>query len=196
MKPYKILDATEFDDTPCASVRYIEAAHGSCYRISIESFDAVVIRTAKRHETDQYGWYKRHTPRRVGYLTFFPGEAKYDGQDIDGGVIWKAYVSSQFRRKGLATAMLDFARHSRPEKDIRHSSLLSDDAKGWAAATPNANDVLALRARLLAESRAAQEAAALAQEAAVAADRTVVRPTALADARRAAEKAAAFLAAA
>lgn len=43
-------------------------------------------------------------------------------------------VSSQHRGKGLATAMLDYARKDYP--DLHHSRTLTDDGRGFAAATP------------------------------------------------------------
>lgn len=78
---------------------------------------------------------------RCGSLTWFGGTATYDGSNIDGGVIHKAYVSSQHRRKGLATALLRVARSRFPDKDIRHSNALSADGAAWAAATPTPNDL-------------------------------------------------------
>lgn len=79
--------------------------------------------------------------RRCGRLTWFGGCPTYDGSNIDGGVIYKTYVSSQHRRKGVATAMLGYARNLYPQKDIRHSNALSDDGAAFAAATPTPNDL-------------------------------------------------------
>lgn len=79
--------------------------------------------------------------RRCGRLSWFGGRPAYDGSNIDGGVIYKTYVSSQHRRKGIATGMLDHARTLHPEKDIRHSTALSDDGAAFAAATPTPNDL-------------------------------------------------------
>lgn len=83
---------------------------------------------------------------RVGYLTWFGGNPEYTGSNIDGGVIYKAYVSSKHRRKGVATALLDLARQMFPDKDIRHSCALSDDGAAFAAATPTPNDLPRRRA--------------------------------------------------
>lgn len=80
--------------------------------------------------------------RRVGYLSWFPGHPEYNGSNIDGGVIYKTYVSSPHRRKGVATAMLRHARALHPEKDIRHSSALSEDGFAFARATPTQNDLM------------------------------------------------------
>lgn len=79
--------------------------------------------------------------RRCGSLSWFGGRPSYDGSNIDGGVIFKTYVSSQHRRKGVATAMLNHARNLHPERDIRHSNALSEDGAAFAAATPTANDL-------------------------------------------------------
>ena len=81
--------------------------------------------------------------RRIGSLSWFGGkiDRKEDGtpddrSNINGGVIYKAYVSSQFRRKGVASAMLDFARERYPDKEIRHSKALSDDGRAWSENKP------------------------------------------------------------
>ena len=81
--------------------------------------------------------------RRIGGLTWFPGrvEKKEDGSyddasNVNGGVIHGVHVSTQFRRKGIASAMLDYARELHPEKEIRHSSALSEDGKAWADKKP------------------------------------------------------------
>ena len=92
---------------------------------------------------------KLPAPRRVGTLSLFTGktERAEDGTPVDqlprshpqhssinGGAIWKTYVSSQHRRKGLASAMLHFARERYGE--VRHSPLLSEDARAWAKEMP------------------------------------------------------------
>lgn len=78
---------------------------------------------------------------RAGYLSWFSGAPEYDGHNIDGGVIHKVYVSPPHRRKGVATAMFEFARELNPDMDIRHSNALTDDGAAFAAATPTANDL-------------------------------------------------------
>lgn len=70
--------------------------------------------------------------KRIGFLSWYGGKPEYTGRNVDGGVIAHAYVSQQFRRKGIASAMLDFARAKHPDSDIRHSSALSDDGKAWS----------------------------------------------------------------
>lgn len=82
-------------------------------------------------------------PRRVGYINWYGGEVRKDTSGtpepgINGGTVHKAYVSSQHRRKGVASAMLDFARERHPEKEIRHSPRYSqtDDGANWAQAKP------------------------------------------------------------
>lgn len=79
--------------------------------------------------------------KRCGYLSWFGGTPEYNGDNIDGGVIYKVYVSQQHRRKGVATALLNVARDMFPEKDIRHSSALSGAGVDFAAATPTPNDL-------------------------------------------------------
>lgn len=81
--------------------------------------------------------------KRVGSLSFFPGkpDRKEDGSlndvgNINGGMIHKVYVSSQFRRKGIASAMLDHARMRYPDREVRHSNALSDDGRAWKENTP------------------------------------------------------------
>lgn len=68
----------------------------------------------------------------VGYLSWFGGQPRHDNNNIDGGVIYKVQVSGPHRRRGVASAMLDFAREKHPEQDIRHSNALSDDGRAWS----------------------------------------------------------------
>jgi GNAT superfamily N-acetyltransferase len=81
--------------------------------------------------------------KRIGGLTWFPGQVRKkedgsydDSSNINGGVIHGIHVSTQFRRKGIASAMLDYARELHPEKEIRHSRALTDDGRAWAEKTP------------------------------------------------------------
>jgi ribosomal protein S18 acetylase RimI-like enzyme len=81
--------------------------------------------------------------KRIGSLSWYPGEVhkKEDGSyddasGVNGGVIHGVHVSKQFRRKGIASAMLDFARERSPEKNIRHSNALSENGANWAQANP------------------------------------------------------------
>lgn len=71
--------------------------------------------------------------KRIGRLSWYPGKPTYESKNIDGGVIASVYVSKQFRRKGIASAMMDYARAVHPERDIRHSDALSTDGAAWAA---------------------------------------------------------------
>jgi GNAT superfamily N-acetyltransferase len=82
-------------------------------------------------------------PRTAGYLSWFTGKIDRhpdgrpnDRSNINGGVIYKTSVSGPHRRKGVASAMLAFARERNPELEIRHSKALSDDGRAWAEATP------------------------------------------------------------
>ena len=93
------------------------------------------------HTYNDKAWNK--LGKRVGSLSFFPGkpDRKEDGSlndvgNINGGMIHKVYVSSQFRRKGIASAMLDHARMRYPDKEVRHSNALSDDGRAWKENTP------------------------------------------------------------
>lgn len=77
----------------------------------------------------------------AGYLTWFGGEPPLDNDgipidegNINNGMIHKAYVSKPHRRKGLASAMLVFARDLNPGAHVRHSTALSPDGKAWATA--------------------------------------------------------------
>jgi len=80
-------------------------------------------------------------PRRVGYLSHFTGEVRRnpdgtpENSNVNGGVIHEVYVSGPHRRKGVASAMLAFARERHPELEVRHSTALSEEGKSWSAAT-------------------------------------------------------------
>lgn len=50
------------------------------------------------------------------------------------GEIMRVQVSGPHRRKGVATAMLDYARQANP--DVHHSTALTDDGRAWAQARP------------------------------------------------------------
>jgi ribosomal protein S18 acetylase RimI-like enzyme len=63
--------------------------------------------------------------KRVGVLSWY-----------GRGDIAQAYVSKQFRRKGIASAMLDYARAKYPDKNIHHSPALSPDGAAWAESHP------------------------------------------------------------
>lgn len=52
----------------------------------------------------------------------------------DKPTIYKAIVSKPHRRKGVASAMLDYARQAEP--DLQHSHALSPDAVEWAKKKP------------------------------------------------------------
>jgi GNAT superfamily N-acetyltransferase len=87
--------------------------------------------------------YHHGSGRRVGHLAWFPGKPDRDEQgaikdngNIGGGIISGVHVGRQFQRKGLATAMLGFARERFPEHEIRHSNALTPDGKAWAERTP------------------------------------------------------------
>ena len=52
--------------------------------------------------------------------------------DDDGIISWVAIQDDSYKRRGIATAMLEYARTIRP--DIRHSDELSESGAGWAQA--------------------------------------------------------------
>lgn len=136
---YEVLDATIFGEQRASRVRYIRGGNQrSTYMLTIDLWNNVEARIAPRPATEEGTFLPG---RRCGYLSIFGGTPEYTGSNVDGGVIFKVYVSSQHRRKGLATAMLDFARDEFPEKDVRHSDALTDDGAAWAAATPTPNDL-------------------------------------------------------
>ena len=84
--------------------------------------------------------------RRVGALNWFPssiGSSSPDrtitsaaGLPVEPGkpTIYKTVVSKPHRRKGVASAMLDYARQAEPE--LQHSHALSPDAIEWAKRKP------------------------------------------------------------
>jgi GNAT superfamily N-acetyltransferase len=81
--------------------------------------------------------------RRAGTLSWFGGviDRKGDGtpddrSNVNGGTIYKVFVSVPHRRKGVASAMLDFARERHPDQQIRHSNALSPDGAAWKQARP------------------------------------------------------------
>lgn len=104
---------------------HVHEPSGARYRLGEEGRNTAVA----YHQLSNGG------ERRAGYLSWFGGKPEYDGSNVDGGVIHKAYVSGPHRRRGVASALLDYARTQHPEQDIRHSRALSDDGKAWADKT-------------------------------------------------------------
>lgn len=81
--------------------------------------------------------------RRVGAMNWFGSTVGAGGATTnaaglevhpDKPTIYKTVVSKPHRRKGVASAMLDYARQAEP--DLQHSHALSEDAVGWAKAKP------------------------------------------------------------
>jgi ribosomal protein S18 acetylase RimI-like enzyme len=68
--------------------------------------------------------------RNAGYL-FWEKPGEHNGNTP---TITSVKVSSQFRRKGVATAMLEHARQYEP--DLQHSHALLPDGEAWAKARP------------------------------------------------------------
>ena len=77
------------------------------------------------------GGYAARTPsgRRAAAMTTFRGS------EPEEHTIHDIYVSKPHRGKGLATALLDYARAT-DQPDLHHSSALTNDGKKFAAATP------------------------------------------------------------
>lgn len=81
--------------------------------------------------------------RRVGALNWFSSSMGHStpitskaGLPVDPSkpTIYKTVVSAPHRRKGVASAMLDYAREAEP--DLQHSHALSEDAVAWARRKP------------------------------------------------------------
>lgn len=83
--------------------------------------------------------------RRVGALNWFSGGSgpgasvattSAAGLAVNPSkpTIYKTVVSAPHRRKGIASAMLDYAREAEPE--LQHSHALSEDAIAWAKSKP------------------------------------------------------------
>lgn len=83
--------------------------------------------------------------RRVGAMNWFSGNqglgpsvptTSAAGLPVDPSkpTIYKTVVSKPHRRKGVASAMLDYARQIEPE--LQHSHALSPDAIEWAKRKP------------------------------------------------------------
>lgn len=74
----------------------------------------------------------------VASMTWFGGtpteEDLNDTSNTAPGKIYKVIVKPAHRRKGIASAMLDYARELHPDAHIRHSSALSPDGQAWAEA--------------------------------------------------------------
>jgi GNAT superfamily N-acetyltransferase len=52
------------------------------------------------------------------------------------GEISSVKVSGPHQRKGVASAMLDYAREQHPDLNIRHSRALTPDGRAWSEARP------------------------------------------------------------
>lgn len=81
--------------------------------------------------------------RRIGALNWFSSAVGAGGAttsaaglpvDPSKPTIYKTVVSKPHRRKGVASAMLDYAREAEPE--LQHSHALSPDAVEWAKRKP------------------------------------------------------------
>lgn len=124
------------------SQKYIEGKDGRQYRLQEGVWREITAHTIGPKNDPN----KKPTPQsRIGMLTYFGGKPTYDGSNVDGGVIHKVSVRPRHQRNGVATAMLDFARERNPDKDVRHSNVLSEDGAAWAAATPTPNDLKPFR---------------------------------------------------
>lgn len=57
------------------------------------------------------------------------------GNEPEKNTVFNIHVSGPHRRKGLGTAMLDYARAT-GNPDLHHSTILTEDGEGFAAASP------------------------------------------------------------
>ena len=89
-------------------------------------------RTYTMHRTGS-SMVEAHTPsgRRAGALTHFGGSST---SEPEATTIHKIVVSGPHRRKGVGTAMLDYARLQTP--DLHHSQALTEDGQAYASASP------------------------------------------------------------
>lgn len=94
------------------------AVHAGKYAIQYES---AYIPTVVARRLDKDG----NPGRAVGFLNH--GHS---------GEIGRVQVSGPHRRKGVASAMLDYAREQHPDMEIRHSHALSEDGTAWSRARP------------------------------------------------------------
>jgi GNAT superfamily N-acetyltransferase len=119
--------------------RWVRAKNGTPYRLQQMSNGIIAAHTVTPGSAD----FNRAPTRQsaIGSLSFFGGKPQHDGSNTDGGVIYKTIVRPRHQRRGVATAMLEFARHLNPEADVRHSNALSEEGAAWARATPTPNDL-------------------------------------------------------
>lgn len=80
------------------------------------------------------------TKRPIASLSWFGGvPTEADLQERSNtapGTIYKAIVKPAHQRRGIATAMLAYARELHPESRIRHSGALSPEGRAWAEGNP------------------------------------------------------------
>lgn len=79
-----------------------------------------------------YAYPKGKTHGDIGRLSWFEGN-----DDAEDGEIADVYVADSYRRKGVATKMLEFARTLNPE--VFHSDSLTDDGYEWSKKTAGLN---------------------------------------------------------
>ena len=86
--------------------------------------------TMKRHGSSMV---TAHTPsgRKAAAMVFLSTSHGEPEEDTIGNI----HVSGPHRRKGVATAMLDYARAT-GSPDLHHSAVLTEDGSAYASATP------------------------------------------------------------
>jgi GNAT superfamily N-acetyltransferase len=91
------------------------------------SYESAFVPTVVARRLDKDG----NPGRAAGMLA----HAHRDKDGNPGGEIMRVQVSGPHRRKGLATAMLDYARQAYP--GVHHSTALSPDGRAWSTAEQN-----------------------------------------------------------
>lgn len=113
-----MLNETQFQPDPSqrGSGRLYTAPNGSTYAMRKGDFNSYTAHTA--------------SGRRAGGLSAF------SGTEPEEHTIHEIYVSKPHRGKGLATALMDFARLPEHQPDLHHSNALTEDGKKFASSTP------------------------------------------------------------
>lgn len=124
-----MLSSAQFSDIRLHGDEYVLHAAGRglmhAYPITKDSSGEVMHPTrANRQPVASMSWFGGK-----------PTEAELaENSNTTPGTIYKVTVKPAHQRKGIATAMLHFARDLNPESHIRHSKALSPEGRAWAKA--------------------------------------------------------------